>query len=50
MLFAVEGASGIFSELGQGGAAVINSQGGVPLGIRRIFPRRCTCTSRIRLH
>ena len=32
MLYAVEGASGIFSELGQGGAAVINSQGGLTWG------------------
>jgi Inosine-uridine preferring nucleoside hydrolase len=29
MLYALEGASGIFSELGQGGAAVIDSQGGL---------------------
>jgi hypothetical protein len=32
MLYAVEGASGIFSELGQGGAAVINSNGGLSWG------------------
>jgi hypothetical protein len=32
MLYAVEGASGIFSELGQGGAAVINSKGGLSWG------------------
>jgi hypothetical protein len=32
MLYAVQGASGIFSELGQGGAAVINSQGGLTWG------------------
>jgi hypothetical protein len=31
-LYAVEGASGIFSELGQGGAAVINSEGGLSWG------------------
>ncbi len=32
MLYAIEGASEIFSELGQGGAAVINSQGGLTWG------------------
>jgi hypothetical protein len=32
MLYAVEGAAGIFSELGQGGAAVVNSQGGLTWG------------------
>ena len=32
MLYAVEGASGIFSEMGHGGAAVINSQGGLSWG------------------
>jgi hypothetical protein len=32
MLYAVEGASGIFSELGHGGAAVINSEGGLSWG------------------
>jgi hypothetical protein len=32
LLFAVKGASGIFSELGQGGAAVINSEGGLSWG------------------
>jgi hypothetical protein len=32
MLYAVEGATGIFSELGQGGAAVINSKGGLSWG------------------
>jgi hypothetical protein len=32
MLYAVNGASGIFSELGQGGAAVVNSQGGLSWG------------------
>lgn len=32
LLYAVEGASGIFSELGQGGAAVINGQGGLTWG------------------
>jgi hypothetical protein len=32
MLYAVEGAPGIFSELGQGGAAVINTQGGLSWG------------------
>ena len=32
MLYAIEGASGIFSELGQGGAAVINSQDGLSWG------------------
>lgn len=32
MLYAVEGASTIFSELGQGGAAVIDSQGGLSWG------------------
>jgi hypothetical protein len=32
MLYAVEGASGIFSELGHGGAAVINSQSGLSWG------------------
>jgi hypothetical protein len=32
LLFAVEGASGIFSELGQGGAAVINGEGGLSWG------------------
>jgi hypothetical protein len=32
MLYAVDGARGIFSELGQGGAAVINSQGGLTWG------------------
>jgi hypothetical protein len=32
LLYAVEGASGIFSELGQGGAAVINSEGGLSWG------------------
>lgn len=32
LLYAVDGASGIFSELGQGGAAVINSQGGLSWG------------------
>jgi hypothetical protein len=29
MLYAFQGASGIFSELGRGGAAVINSKGGL---------------------
>jgi hypothetical protein len=32
MLYAAEGASGVFSELGRGGAAVINSQGGLSWG------------------
>jgi hypothetical protein len=32
MLYAIEGASGIFSELGQGGAAVVNTQGGLSWG------------------
>ncbi len=32
LLYAVEGASGVFSELGQGGAAVINSHGGLTWG------------------
>jgi hypothetical protein len=32
LLYAVEGPSGIFSELGQGGAAVINAQGGLSWG------------------
>jgi pyrimidine-specific ribonucleoside hydrolase len=32
MLYAVERGSGIFSELGQGGAAVINAQGGLSWG------------------
>jgi hypothetical protein len=32
LLYAVEGASGIFTELGQGGAAVINSKGGLSWG------------------
>ena len=32
MLYAVEGASGIFSELGQGGAAVVNGQSGLSWG------------------
>jgi pyrimidine-specific ribonucleoside hydrolase len=32
MLYAVEGASGIFSAMGQGGAAVINGQGGLSWG------------------
>jgi len=32
MLYAIEGASGIFTELGQGGAAVINSKGGLSWG------------------
>jgi hypothetical protein len=32
MLYAIEGAAGIFSELGQGGAAVINSEGGLVWG------------------
>jgi hypothetical protein len=32
MLYAVQGASGIFTELGQGGAAVINSKGGLSWG------------------
>jgi hypothetical protein len=32
MLYAVEGASGVFSELGQGGAAVINVKGGLSWG------------------
>jgi hypothetical protein len=32
LLFAVEGASGMFSELGQGGAAVINGEGGLSWG------------------
>ena len=32
MLYAIEGASGIFSELGQGGAAVINSHDGLSWG------------------
>lgn len=39
MLFAVQGASGIFSELGQGGAAVINSQGGLTWGSGVDLPR-----------
>jgi hypothetical protein len=32
LLFAVEGAAGTFSELGQGGAAVINGEGGLSWG------------------
>jgi hypothetical protein len=32
MLYAVEGATGVFSELGQGGAAVINDKGGLSWG------------------
>jgi hypothetical protein len=32
MLYAVEGSSGVFSELGQGGAAVINAQSGLSWG------------------
>ena len=32
MLYALEGTSGIFSEMGQGGAAVIDSQGGLSWG------------------
>jgi hypothetical protein len=32
MLYAVQGASSVFSELGQGGAAVINAQGGLTWG------------------
>lgn len=32
MLYAVDGAAGIFSELGQGGAAVINGEGGLSWG------------------
>jgi hypothetical protein len=32
LLYAVQGASGIFSELGQGGAAVINAKGGLSWG------------------
>lgn len=32
MLYAVEGASGVFSELGHGGAAVINGEGGLSWG------------------
>jgi Inosine-uridine preferring nucleoside hydrolase len=32
MLYAVGGGSGIFSELGQGGAAVVNTQGGLTWG------------------
>jgi hypothetical protein len=32
MLYAVEGPSGVFSELGRFGAAVINSQGGLSWG------------------
>ena len=32
MLYAIDGASGIFSAMGQGGAAVINSQGGLSWG------------------
>jgi pyrimidine-specific ribonucleoside hydrolase len=32
MLYAVEGASGVFSELGHGGAAVVNAQGGLSWG------------------
>jgi hypothetical protein len=32
LLYAVQGSSGIFSELGQGGAAVINSEGGLSWG------------------
>ena len=32
MLYAVEGATRIFSDLGQGGAVVINSQGGLSWG------------------
>jgi pyrimidine-specific ribonucleoside hydrolase len=32
MLYAIEGASSIFSELGQGGAAVINTKGGLSWG------------------
>jgi pyrimidine-specific ribonucleoside hydrolase len=32
LLYAVEGASGMFSELGQGGAAVVNAQGGLSWG------------------
>jgi hypothetical protein len=37
MLYAVEGRQGIFSELGQGGAAVVNAQGGLSWepGLRR---------------
>ena len=32
MLYAVDGSSGVFSELGQGGAAVINAQSGLSWG------------------
>jgi hypothetical protein len=39
MLYAVEGASGVFSELGRGGAAVINSQGGLSWGSGPDHPR-----------
>jgi Inosine-uridine preferring nucleoside hydrolase len=39
MLFAIEGASGIFSELGQGGAAVINSEGGLSWGLGVDHPK-----------
>ena len=50
MLYAIEGASGIFSALGQGGAAVINSQGGLSWGRERTIRPRYMCISRIRLH
>jgi pyrimidine-specific ribonucleoside hydrolase len=38
MLYAVEGATGIFSELGQGGAAVLNTQGGLVWGAGAHLP------------
>jgi hypothetical protein len=38
-LYAVQGTSGMFSELGQGGAAVINSKGGLSLGSGAAHPR-----------
>ncbi len=38
MLYAVDGSSGVFSELGQGGAAVINAQSGLSWGSGLGYP------------
>jgi hypothetical protein len=39
LVYAVQGASGIFSELGQGGAAVINDKGGLSWGSGAAHPQ-----------
>ena len=45
LLYAVHGVPGAFSELGRGGAAVINAKGGLSWVPPPAIPRRCTCMS-----